>query len=284
MKRARLRGMILLPRFAKLAALVLAALAGCTPNYSPDTYASNAVQQANKVEPAIVVGFRQVEISASGTVGAVSGGAAGGILGAQADGSSITSALGAVGGAVVGSLVGTGIEHAAGDTTGWEYIVRKPNGELLSLTQREKTPIPLGQKVLVITGNQARIVPDYSTAPTPPPEPPAAPAAATKDKPAAPATPTATASPTPLTSPASASEPPPPATQAPATPEAPPGEPATQAAAPGPETPDPATPSPATPSPATQSPAIQSPATMAPADAETPPNPPDESKDAAPPS
>jgi outer membrane lipoprotein SlyB len=155
------------PRLAALAALAVL-VAGCAPDYSPNTYAGSAVQQANKVEPAIVVGFRQVQISANGTVGAVSGGAAGGILGAQADSGGITTALGGVGGAIIGSLVGTGIEHATADTTGWEYIVRKPNGELLSLTQREPTPLPIGQKVLVITGSQARIVPDYST---PPPEP-----------------------------------------------------------------------------------------------------------------
>jgi outer membrane lipoprotein SlyB len=142
---------------------------GCAPDYSPNTYASNAVQQANKVEPAVVIGFRQVEISASGTVGAVTGGAAGGVLGAQVPGSSISTALGTVGGALVGSIAGTGIEHATADTTGWEYIVRKPNGELLSVTQREPKPLPVGQKVLVITGNQARIIPDNST-PLPEPE------------------------------------------------------------------------------------------------------------------
>jgi outer membrane lipoprotein SlyB len=200
-----------LPALAPVLALVLA---GCAPDYSPDTYASNAVQQANKVEPAVVVGFRQVEISASGTVGAVSGGAAGGILGAQADGSGITTALGTVGGGLVGSILGTGIEHATADTTGWEYIVRKPNGDLLSVTQREKTPIPLGQKVLVITGNQARIIPDYSMPPPEkPPEkaaekkPPEANPAATAPASATPATtPAATGSPMPLTLPAPASE------------------------------------------------------------------------------
>jgi outer membrane lipoprotein SlyB len=152
-----------------LPAFLLAALCGCAPDYSPNTYASNAVQQANKVESGVVVGFRQVKISASGTVGIVSGGAAGGILGAQADVSGISSALGAVGGTLVGGIVGTTIEHVAGDTTGWEYIVRKSNGDLLSVTQREENPIPVGQKVLVITGNQARIVPDYSLAADPPP-------------------------------------------------------------------------------------------------------------------
>ena len=138
-------------------------LAGCTSDYSPNTYSASAVQQANKVEPATVVGFRQVAISANGTVGAVSGGAAGGILGAQVGSGGMNSALGTVGGTAIGGLLGTAIEHIAGDTTGWEYIVRKSNGDLLSVTQKEPQPLPIGQKVLVITGSQARIVPDYSS-------------------------------------------------------------------------------------------------------------------------
>jgi outer membrane lipoprotein SlyB len=153
--------------FASLA-ITVAALAGCAPDYSPNIYAANAVQQANKVEPGVVVGYRQVGISAAGTVGAVTGGAVGGILGSGANGGPVVKALSTLGGTVVGGIVGTTIEHAASDTTGWEYIVRKPNGDLLSVTQREPTPIPIGQKVLVITGNQARVLPDYSVALDPP--------------------------------------------------------------------------------------------------------------------
>lgn len=141
-------------------------LAGCAADYSPDTYSSSAVQQANKVEPGIVVGFREVKISASGTIGAVAGGAVGGVLGAQMTGD---AALGtAVGGTVIGTLVGNTIEHSTSDTTGWEYIVRKPNGDMLSLTQREPKPLAIGQHVLVITGSQARVIPDYSVAIDPP--------------------------------------------------------------------------------------------------------------------
>ena len=160
--------------------VALAALTGCSPDYSPNTYNAAAVQQANKVDSAVVVGFRQVSISAAGTVGAVTGGAAGGILGAQAGPTSTASALGVVGGGIVGSLLGTSIEHATADTTGWEYIVQKPNGDLLSVTQREPQPIPLGQKVLVIAGSQARIIPDFRVETTPPPKD------KEKDKPAAP--------------------------------------------------------------------------------------------------
>ncbi len=141
----------------------LAALAGCKPDYSPNTYASTAVQQAAKVEQGIVVGVRQVGVAAAGTTGAVTGAAAGGALGATAPQSGgVAATLGAIGGSLIGGLVGSGVEHAAGDTTAWEYIVRKPDGTLISVTQKDEAPLGIGDRVLVIAGSQARIVPDYT--------------------------------------------------------------------------------------------------------------------------
>lgn len=146
----------------------VAALGGCAPNYSPDTYASGSVQQANKVEQGVVAGRRQVGVSADGTAGGLTGAAAGGIAGAQAPGGGMRTALTALGGSVVGGLVGSGIERATGDTTAYEYVVRKGNGELVSVTQKDTRPLELGQKVLVIAGGQARIVPDYTVPPQAP--------------------------------------------------------------------------------------------------------------------
>jgi outer membrane lipoprotein SlyB len=143
---------------------LLLGLSGCGPSYSPDTYASNAAQQANKVEQGVVVGVRTVGVSAAGTVGTVTGAAAGGIAGSQAAGGPV-SAITALGGALVGGIAGSTVEHATADTVAFEYIVRKPNGDLVSVTQKDKTPLALGQNVLVITGNQARVVPDYTTPP-----------------------------------------------------------------------------------------------------------------------
>lgn len=144
--------------------LVAAALAGCGPDYSPNTYATSAVQQANKVDQGVIVGVRDVAVSASGTTGAVTGAAAGGIAASQVPGSSVTQAFSALGGSLVGGLVGTAAEHATADTKAYEYIVRKPNGDLLSVTQKDEVPLQIGQKVLLIGGNQARIVPDYTIA------------------------------------------------------------------------------------------------------------------------
>ena len=145
--------------------VLLAALAGCGPDYSPNTYSTAAVQQANKVDQGVIAGYREVAIRADGTVGAITGGAAGGVLGAQAPDGGVITALSAIGGTLIGGLVGTGVEHVADDTKAFEYIVRKPGGDLISVTQRDTTPLEVGLKVLVIEGKQARIVPDYSVPP-----------------------------------------------------------------------------------------------------------------------
>jgi outer membrane lipoprotein SlyB len=131
------------------------------------------MQQAAKVEQAVVVGMRQVRVTASGTVGAATGAAAGAALGAVVPGTDLARALTGIGGGLLGGAVGSGIERAGGDASAFEYILRKPDGELLSVTQRDKTPLVLGTAVLVITGPQARVVADYTVpaaSPTAPPQ------------------------------------------------------------------------------------------------------------------
>ena len=154
--------------------VIFIGLVRCAPSYSPDlhrsgavcadSYASNAAQQANKVEQGVVVGMRPVAVSAIGTIGTLSGAAAGGIAGSQV-GMGPFSAFSALGGSLVGGLAGSTAEHVAADTAAFEYIVRKPNGDLVSVAQRDKTPLVVGQKVLVIAGVQARVVPDYTVPP-----------------------------------------------------------------------------------------------------------------------
>jgi outer membrane lipoprotein SlyB len=156
-------------RAALLPLVLPLALAACGPRYSPDAYATRAVQQMNRVEQGVVIGRRNVTVQAEGATGAATGGAAGGIVGSQAPGGNITGAIGAVGGALVGGLIGSAAERVAGDTTAFEYIVRKTNGDLVSVTQRDARPLDVGARVLVIAGNQARIVADYTQPGDPPP-------------------------------------------------------------------------------------------------------------------
>ncbi len=151
---------------------MLAALGACSPDYSPDTYSAAAVQQASKVDRGIVVGVRQIDVSADATVGTVTGAAAGGAVGSQVPSGGVGAALGTVGGGLIGGIIGSTAQHGADDTTAYEYVVRQPNGDLVSVTQQEKEPLQIGTHVLVIAGKQARIVRDYTvnveTAPTAP--------------------------------------------------------------------------------------------------------------------
>lgn len=140
------------------------AVAACGPNYSPNTYSGTAVQQANKVEQGVVIGVRDVAVSVTGGVGAISGATAGGITGAQV-GTGAISALSALGGTLLGGVVGATAEKVTSDTRAYEYIVRKPNNELVSVTQKDDKPLEIGARVLVIAGAQARIVPDYTVHP-----------------------------------------------------------------------------------------------------------------------
>jgi outer membrane lipoprotein SlyB len=137
-------------------------LAGCGNDYSSATYSTRAVQQVNPVQQGVIIGAREVAISSDGASGAAVGAAAGGIVGAATPGSNLTSALAGVGGGLVGGLFGSAAERAVNDNRGTEYIVRRTNGELVNVTQRDVPPLPIGQKVLVIAGAQARIVPDYT--------------------------------------------------------------------------------------------------------------------------
>ena len=160
--------------FRPIAAVVALCLAlnGCGPSYSPDTYATNAAQQANKVEPGTIAGVRPVHFSAAGTVGGVAGAAAGGVAGSQV-GTGSASAFAAIGGSLLGGLAGVATEHVIGDTNGFEYIVRKANGDMISVAQKDEKPLWVGEKVLVIAGPQARIVPDYTVPFDNPAKPPA---------------------------------------------------------------------------------------------------------------
>ena len=179
-------------RLAALTILTQATLSltGCGPSYSPDTYASNAAQQANKVEAGVIAGVRPVQISAQGVVGGVAGAAAGGVAGSQV-GVGSTSAFTAIGGSVLGGLAGVATEHLTSDTNGFEYVVRKANGDMISVTQKDAKPLAVGQTVLVISGPQARIVPDYTVPFDPPakaaakPSEPAQPPAAEAHTPSA---------------------------------------------------------------------------------------------------
>src|SRR4051812_36966393 len=95
--------------------LILAAplvLAGCARDFSPNTYGTQAVQQANKVNQGVVIGVRKVDIKGDAATGAATGAAAGGIVGSQV-GKGTASALSTLAGTVSGGLIGATAQQTA---------------------------------------------------------------------------------------------------------------------------------------------------------------------------
>lgn len=93
-------------------------------------------------------------------MGATAGASAGGVAGSQIGSSAEANIIGAIGGAVIGGIAGAAAEDAASRQMGIEYVVEATNGALLTVVQGADVPLSVGQKVLVIYGEQSRVIAD----------------------------------------------------------------------------------------------------------------------------
>lgn len=138
-------------------------LAGCAQNISPNNYNVQNVGEVSQVIKGVIVAERPVKVSGNnngvgGLAGAVAGGAAGSAIGSGAR----ANIIGAVGGALAGGLLGNVIQKKVSSQTGIEYVIKPTRGHLLSIVQGAQTDLYVGQHVLVIMGNPARIIPDHT--------------------------------------------------------------------------------------------------------------------------
>ncbi len=136
-------------------------LAACNPNLSSNTLSSYEVGTASKATPGVIVKKRIINIDNSSGVGAPVGVVGGAAAGSMIGGNTATNIVGGLGGALVGGLVGNSIDKSIHSQTGYEYIVRLNNGNLVSVTQARDTNFGIGQRVLVVYGPRARLLPDY---------------------------------------------------------------------------------------------------------------------------
>ena len=135
-------------------------LAGCAKDYSPNVYSPGGMQQAGKVDRAVVQSVREVDVhDPSLGLGTAAGATAGGIAGSQI-GSGGGNAAATLGGVLIGGAIGWLIEQDATATKAFEYILEKPNHELMSVAQKQDQPFAVGTRVFILYGVQARVVVD----------------------------------------------------------------------------------------------------------------------------
>ena len=135
-------------------------------NTSPTNVKTSDAQKVTAVEYGIIKSASPIKIKGeSNWIGATAGGMIGGLLGTQVCGEEeligtkcqdIAVVYGTIGGAAIGTVA----QGILGNHDGFQYIVDIDNDEKDSaFVQGDKTPITKGQRVVIIYGNDIRVLP-----------------------------------------------------------------------------------------------------------------------------
>ena len=133
---------------------------------SPTDVKTSDAQKVTAVEYGIIKSASPIKIKGeSNWIGATAGGMIGGLLGTQVCGKEeivgtkcqdIAVVYGTIGGAAIGTVA----QGILGNHDGFQYIVDIDNDEKDSaFVQGDKTPILKGQRVVIIYGNDIRVLP-----------------------------------------------------------------------------------------------------------------------------
>jgi outer membrane lipoprotein SlyB len=170
--------MIGFPHFRLLTVLAssvlgLAMVGACTPYYGGTTYSGYEVGRAAAVDRGVIVSARDVEVRGPNSgVGTVVGAGTGAVAGSYIGHGGRGSVLGAIGGLVVGGIIGSAVEDAATRGYATEFIVQRQDGAQFSVVQTNEERLQVGERVVVIYGDQARLTRDNGQYAPPPQNPP----------------------------------------------------------------------------------------------------------------
>ena len=133
---------------------------------SPTNVKTSDAQKVTAVEYGFIKSVSPIKIKGeSNWIGATAGGMIGGLLGTQVCGEEevigtkcqdIAVVYGTIGGAAIGTVA----QAMLGNHDGFQYIVNIDNAEKDSaFVQVDQTPITKGQRVVIIYGNDIRVLP-----------------------------------------------------------------------------------------------------------------------------
>lgn len=133
---------------------------------SPTNVKTSDAQKVTAVEYGFIKSVSPIKIKGeSNWIGATAGGMIGGLLGTQVCGEEeiigtkcqdIAVVYGTIGGAAIGTVA----QAMLGNHDGFQYIVNIDNAEKDSaFVQGDQTPITKGQRVVIIYGNDIRLLP-----------------------------------------------------------------------------------------------------------------------------
>lgn len=145
---------------ALMAVAAMLGVSACATPYGPTSYGTYEQGRMAYTEPGTVVGYRPVTFQEGNLQGGtLAGGAVGAVGGAALGGDTEGRIAGGVLGAVAGALIGREIQRAAYSGQGFAYTVELDNRQLVTVAQGGANPIPVGTRVFVEMGDNARVYP-----------------------------------------------------------------------------------------------------------------------------
>ena len=135
-------------------------------NTSPTNVSTSDAQKVTAIEYGVIKSSSPVKIKGeSNWIGATAGGMIGGLLGTQICGEEeiigtkcqdIAVVYGTIGGAAIGTVA----QAMLGNHDGFQYIVNiDKNDKDSAFVQGDKNPMKIGQRVIIIYGNDIRVMP-----------------------------------------------------------------------------------------------------------------------------
>ena len=135
-------------------------------NTSPTNVSTSDAQKVTAIEYGVIKSASPVKIKGeSNWIGATAGGMIGGLLGTQVCGEEeiigtkcqdIAVVYGTIGGAAIGTVA----QAMLGNHDGFQYIVNMDDSDKDSaFVQGDKNPMNIGQRVVIIYGNDIRVMP-----------------------------------------------------------------------------------------------------------------------------
>lgn len=138
-------------------------LSGCTPDISAGNYSTAQAGQASRTVSGVIIAATPVRVSGSpgraSGIGTLAGAIAGAAAGSAIGGGARANVIGGVGGAVFGGVAGDYAENRLTQQVGMQYQVKLKNGSILTIAQGLNPQLNVGQRVYVILGNPARVIP-----------------------------------------------------------------------------------------------------------------------------
>lgn len=133
-------------------------LAGCYDDFDSDQYSTDSIGEAQTVRYGVIVQAQPVTVASQGdsTIGMLGGAALGAVLGSTIGGGSTSNAVGGIAGGLAGGAAGNAIGKSVGKQTGTQYIVKVDDGSTLSVVQGVTPALAVGQRVMILTGSDAR--------------------------------------------------------------------------------------------------------------------------------